>query len=167
MSASQTTLAPGAPDASHDLNRLLSLTRGQWCPTVLVIEDHEKVADFLRRALAQMKILAMVSHDGETGLKMASVMRFDFVILDILLPGKNGFEVFRALRNLPLMRDVPIMFLTCLSDKDSMAKGKELGAAHYLCKPFELAEFQGHVERILREEAERQAKAQGGRFDGR
>ncbi len=96
-----------------------------------------------------MHILAMVSHDGETGLKMASVMHFDFVILDILLPGRNGFEVFRALRNLPTTRDVPIMFVTGLTDEASKAKGKELGAAHYLCKPFELAVFQTQVERIL------------------
>lgn len=148
------------------LAQLLTLTRGSWRPTVLIIEDHHEVADWLRRALAQMRIQAMVSHDGEAGLRMASVMRFDFVILDVLLPGKNGFEVFQALRNQPTTREVPIMVVTCLNDKASLARGRQLGAAHYLCKPFELTEFQAHVERILHAEMERQSRKESGRFTG-
>jgi len=167
MSASSKIDQPGAGGSSAALEQLLALTRGAWRPTVLIIEDHAEIADCLCRMLAHMRIQAMVSRDGETGLKMASVMRFDCVILDILLPGKNGFDVFRELRNLPLMREVPIMFVSCLTDKASMATSRQLGAAHYLCKPFELAEFQQHVERILNAELERQSRAQEGRFPGR
>ncbi len=158
---------PTAPASQPDLLAgLLTLTRSRWRPAVLIVEDHAEVADCLRRALAQMGVQALISHDGETALKMAAVMHFDFVILDILLPGQDGFAVFRGLRNLPTTRDVPIMFVTCVTDEEAQAKGRALGAAHYLCKPFELAEFQHHAERILSAEADRRAKAETRRMPG-
>lgn len=164
-----TTRSPDAPQPGGEpeiLTRLLALTRGRWRPSVLIVEDHAEVADSLRRALAQMGAQAVVSHDGETSLKMAEVMHFDLVILDVLLPGQNGFEVFLGLRHRPTTRDVPIMLVTCVTDEASQARGRELGAAHYLCKPFELAEFQSQVERILRAEAERRTAEGDQRFLG-
>lgn len=167
MAAFRSPDSANAGDDSATLARLLSLTRGRWRPAGLIVEDHDEVADCMRRALAQMGVQALVSHDGEMALKMASVMHFDFVVLDILLPGQNGFEVFRALRNLPTTHDVPIMFVTCVTDEASQAMGRELGAVHYLCKPFELPEFQRHMGRILSAEAERRAKAEAGRSSTR
>jgi two-component system copper resistance phosphate regulon response regulator CusR len=166
MSASTGSLTAGSAEAAEAPVRRLARAQEKWQPTVLIVEDHREVAESLRQALAKMKILGIVSPNGETALRMAGLMHFDLVILDILLPGKNGFEVFTAMRELPLMRDVPIMVLTCLTDETSKARGKALGAVHYLCKPFELPEFQVHVERILSAEAERQAQAQAIRPTG-
>lgn len=167
MSASSNPSSPKPSEDTAALSRLLALTQGRWRPTVLIVEDHPEVADCMRWALLQMQVQSLVSQDGEMAMKMAAVMHFDFVILDVLLPGQNGFEVFQALRNLPTTRDVPIMFVTCVTDTVSLARGRALGAAHYLCKPFELAEFQQQVQRILSAEAERQGKAQAGRIAGR
>lgn len=162
VSPSQDSASAG--DQTDTLARLLSLTHGRWRPTALIVEDHPEVADGLRRVLLQMQVQALVSPDGETAVKMATVMHFDFVILDILLPGQDGFEVFHALRNLPTTVDAPVMFVTCVTDEASQAKGRAMGAAHYLCKPFELAEFQSHFGRILGAEAQRRANTEPGRF---
>ncbi len=118
-------------------------------PFVLVIEDHPEVAECMRCALEQMRAFSMISHDGETGLKMTRVMNFDLIILDILMPGMNGLEVCQAIRQTPAGRDVPVMFVSCVTNPEAQAQAAALGAAHYLCKPFELAEFQTQVERIL------------------
>lgn len=166
MSASKNSGSASLADKPNILAGLLSLTGGQWRPAALIVEDHPEVADCMRRALLRLNVQALVSPDGETALRMAAVMQFDFVLLDVLLPGQNGFEVFAGLRNLPTTRDVPIMFVTCVTDDASQARGRAMGAAHYLCKPFELVEFQGHVERILGAEAERRAKAQVERLPG-
>jgi DNA-binding response OmpR family regulator len=163
MSASKNTDSSSAGNKPDSLARLLSLTQGRWRPAALIVEDHSEVADCMQRALLQLQVQALVSPDGETALKMAAVMHFDFVILDVLLPGQNGFEVYAALRNLPTTHDVPIMFVTCVTDDFSQAKGLAMGAAHYLCKPFEVVEFQGHVERILSAEGRRRASIQDGR----
>jgi DNA-binding response OmpR family regulator len=164
MSDSLNPDSANAGDQPETLARLLSLTHGRWRPTALIVEDHPDVADGLRRVLLQMQVQSLVSPDGELAVKMAKVIHFDFVILDILLPGQDGFEVFHALRNLPTTIAAPVMFVTCVTDEASQAKGRDLGAAHYLCKPFELAEFQSHFGRILRAEAQRRANTEAGRF---
>lgn len=120
----------------------------------LIIEDHPDVAEAMRCALEQMRIHAMIAHDGETGLQIAAVMHFDLVLLDILMPRMNGFEVCRALRKLPGLHDLPVMFVSCPTDSEAQTEAAGLGATHYLCKPFELFELQAQVERILSAEAQ-------------
>lgn len=127
-------------------------------PYVLVIEDHPEAAECMRCALEQLRVFSMISHDGETGLKMAGVMHFNLIILDVLMPGMNGFDVCRAIRKTPALRDVPVMFVTCVTSREAQEQAAGLGAAHYLCKPFDLIEFQTQVERILADEGKRQAK---------
>lgn len=133
----------------RDAARAPGLPQGCRHLSVLLVEDHRETAETLRCALEQMRVHAVVSHDGETALKMATAMRFSLVILDILLPGINGFETCRALQNLPTMRAVPVLFVSCVTTLEAQAQGVALGAAHYLCKPFGLPEFQAQVERIL------------------
>lgn len=129
-------------------------------PHVLVVEDHAEVAECMRCALEQMRAFSMVSHDAEAGLKMAGAVNFDLIILDVLMPGMNGFELCRAIRKTPEGRDVPVMFVSCVTSPEAQAQAAELGAVHYLCKPFELVEFQTQVERILTEIAKSKPKPQ-------
>ena len=75
---------------------------GRPRPSVLIVEDHAEVASYLRRALEQLQAFTEVSAEGETAVTMAEMMHFDLIILDILLPGMNGFEVFRAIRRMVL-----------------------------------------------------------------
>lgn len=144
-----------APDSSAIQ---LPLTQRGTRPSVLIVEDHREVRESLRAALEQMRIYAAAAHDGETALKIAQAMRFDLVILDVLLPGMNGFEVSRALRELPQLRAVPILFATCVTGAEAQALGAKLGA-HYLCKPFGLPELQARVEQILIGEAQGKQQA--------
>ena len=118
-------------------------------PYVLVVEDHPEVAECMRCALEQLRFFTMIAHDGEIGLKMAGVLNFDLIILDVLMPRMNGFEVCQAIRMTPKGRDVPVMFVSCVTGPEAQAQAAAMGAAHYLCKPFELQEFKTQVERIL------------------
>lgn len=127
-------------------------------PHVLVVEDDTGVAECMRCALEQMRVFTMISHDGVTGLKMAGAMNFDLIILDVLMPRMNGLELCRAIRKTPTGRDVPMMFVSCVTSPEVQAQAAALGAVHYLCKPFELAEFQTQVERILTAPAKGQPK---------
>lgn len=165
MSAASKPIPGGSAGTPGSSTLLQSLPEGYTHPSVLIIEDHREVAESLRRVLEQMRVYAVVSPDGEAALKMAAAMRFSLVILDVLLPRMNGFEICRALRNLPNMRDVPVLFASCVTSPAAQAEGAALGAAHYLCKPFKLVEFQTQVERILIADAQRQARAQDGRFN--
>lgn len=117
--------------------------------SVLVVEDHAEVAECMRCALDQMRVYSAICHEGETALKMAEVMHFDLIILDILLPRMNGLEVCRTIRKTPHLRAVPVMFVSCVTGLETQAEAALLGAVHFLCKPFELVEFQTQVERIL------------------
>lgn len=119
-------------------------------PSVLIVEDHAEVASYLRRALEQLQATAEVSPEGETAVTMAELMHFDLIILDILLPGMNGFEVFRTIRQSPHLRDVPVIIVSAVTAPESQAEAARLGAAYYFCKPFELVDFQAQVKRVLR-----------------
>lgn len=145
-----------APDS---LAFQLPLTQGYRHLAALLVEDHCETSETLHCALEQMRIYAVVAHDGETALKIAGAMRFNLVILDVLLPCINGFETCRALRNLPEVRDVPVLFMGATSAAQS--RSAALGT-HYLCKPFGLPEFQARVEQILIAETQRQAREQDG-----
>lgn len=147
---------PAAPSASATPipSPLLATNRSRFY--ALIIEDHPDVAEAMRCALEKMHVHAMIAHDGATGLQIAAVMHFDLVLLDILMPRMNGFEVCRSLRKLPGLHDLPVMFVSCVTDPEAQKEAAGLGAAHYLCKPFELFELKAHVERILSAEAKRQ-----------
>ena len=146
--------SPGVPSAT-EAPALSRLPTSPSRPYVLVIEDHPEAAECMRCALEQLRVYSMISHDGETGLKMAGVMHFNLIILDVLMPGMNGFEVCRAIRKAPALRDVPVMFVTCVTSPEAQEQAAGLGAAHYLCKPFDLVDFQTQVQRILTDEGKR------------
>lgn len=119
-------------------------------PFALVVEDHHEVAESLRRVLEKMGVVAVVAQDGEAALKVMNTQHFDLIVVDILLPRVNGLEVMRAIRLLSHLREVPVIVISCVTDAEAQAQAAAMGAVHYLCKPFEMFEFQAQVERILK-----------------
>lgn len=114
---------------------------------VLVIEDEQKIADFIRRGLTYEGFHVEVCADGETGLKAARDNPPDLVILDVMLPGLDGFEVCRRLR---AGGSVPILMLTAKDSVADRVKGLDSGADDYVVKPFAFEELIARVRALLR-----------------
>ena len=115
---------------------------------VLLIEDERKVASFIARALREHAYAVDVAETGERGLEMARTAAYDVILLDLRLPGMNGLEVCRTLRegNLP----TPILMLTARSLVEQRVEGLDAGADDYLTKPFSLDELQARVRALVR-----------------
>jgi two-component system, OmpR family, copper resistance phosphate regulon response regulator CusR len=115
---------------------------------VLVIEDEKKTAAFLAKGLREAGFGVDLAHDGETGLKVARTAKFDLLVVDVMLPKKDGWEVVAALRRDGIR--TPILFLTARDSVRDRVKGLELGADDYLVKPFAFSELLARVRSVLR-----------------
>ena len=116
----------------------------------LIIEDETHLADGLRFNLEAEGYEAVTAVDGESGLNLAAAGGFDTIVLDVMLPGIDGFEVARALR---ARHDfTPILMLTALGRPDDVIRGFESGADDYLPKPFDLNVFIARIKGLLRRE---------------
>ena len=118
--------------------------------TILVIEDEEDVADLIRYHLKKAKLKVLASGDGAEGLQLAVEERPDAIILDIMLPRLNGFEVTKKLRADARTAAIPLLILSAKGETDSRIKGLELGADDYLPKPFSPRELVLRIEALLR-----------------
>jgi len=115
---------------------------------ILVVEDEKKVASFLRRGLEAEHHEVDVAHDGDAGLARALATEYDLLILDVMLPRRDGLEVVRELRK--QSRRMPILVLTARATLPDKVTGLDVGADDYLTKPFEFAEFLARVRALLR-----------------
>jgi heavy metal response regulator len=115
---------------------------------ILLVEDEQKVASFIRSALEEQSHAVDVSHDGEEGYDLAASTDYDLVILDIMLPKVDGFQVLRKLRS--RKPALPVLVLTARGSIDDRVRGLDLGADDYLVKPFALAELTARVRALLR-----------------
>jgi two-component system, OmpR family, alkaline phosphatase synthesis response regulator PhoP len=125
--------------------------------TILVIEDDPSITMGLELNLRAEGYQVMLAHDGEEGLAKARTEDVDLLILDVMLPRLNGFEVLRVLRGEG--REIPVLMLSARGAEMDKVMGLELGAEDYVTKPFGLAELLARVRAILR----REGKARGGR----
>ncbi|HEX9077653.1 MAG TPA: response regulator transcription factor [Anaerolineae bacterium] len=114
---------------------------------ILIIEDEQRIADFLRRGLTYEGFQVELRADGESGLKAARDNPPDLVILDVMLPGLDGFEVCRRLR---AGGTVPILMLTAKDSVADRVKGLDSGADDYVVKPFAFEELMARVRALLR-----------------
>ena len=126
--------------------------------TVLVVEDEENLTEALRYNLQKEGYSVTVAADGDQGLHLARQLDPDLVILDIMLPKVDGFEVCRALRR---YSDVPILMLTARAEEVDRVVGLELGADDYVVKPFSMRELMARVRAMLRRSRE-DARLDGG-----
>lgn len=121
---------------------------------ILVIEDEKKTAAFLAKGLREAGFHVDVAIDGESGLKQARAIKFDLLIVDIMLPRKDGWEVVAELRRDELR--TPILFLTARDSIRDRVKGLELGADDYLVKPFAFPELLARIRSVLRRAPQQQ-----------
>jgi DNA-binding response OmpR family regulator len=115
---------------------------------ILVVEDDKKVASFLEKGLREEGYSVDVAHDGEDGLMKAHVHDYDLLLLDVMLPGKTGFEIVRELRTRE--NAVPVLMLTARDAQDDVVMGLDAGADDYLTKPFGFGELLARVRALLR-----------------
>jgi sigma-B regulation protein RsbU (phosphoserine phosphatase) len=119
---------------------------------VLIVDDVKANVDMLLEALRGDFKLS-VALDGEAALRAVERNAPDLVLLDIMMPGIDGYEVCRRLRADPATREIPVMFLSSLEDVKDKARGFELGANDYLTKPFEILEVKARVRSLLKAKA--------------
>lgn len=115
---------------------------------ILLVEDEVNVVSFIKKGLTEENFEVSVALSGETGLEMALANSYDLIILDIMLPGKNGLDVCKELRNQQIQ--TPILFLTALNTSDNVALGLNSGGDDYLAKPFKFIEFLARINALLR-----------------
>jgi two-component system response regulator RpaA len=118
--------------------------------TILVIDDDELVSRTLQRTLKLYDYQVMVANSGPEGLQLARRHRPDLFILDIMMPGMDGYQVCRQIRGDPLLADLPVLFLTAKGKDEDKIEGFRAGADDYLSKPFNMEELQLRVKAILR-----------------
>ncbi|WP_349929776.1 heavy metal response regulator transcription factor (plasmid) [Acinetobacter sp. A1-4-2] len=114
---------------------------------ILIIEDETKIAEFLAKGLNESGYLASIAHDGLTALRLFEEKNFDLVILDVMLPEIDGWQVLKTLRT---FSKIPVLMLTAKDHVLDRVKGLELGADDYLIKPFSYIELLARVKSLLR-----------------
>ena len=116
----------------------------------LLIDDDARLGALVTEYLGRHQIDVTVAGDGERGLSVLRKGRFDVVLLDVMLPGADGFEVCRRLRAAPELAAVPVIMLTARGDDVDKIVGLELGADDYLAKPFNPRELLARIHAVLR-----------------
>ena len=115
---------------------------------VLIVEDELKTGDFLRQGLTEAGFVADLARTGTDGLHLALTGDYDLLVLDVMLPGLNGWQLLESLRRSG--NALPVLFLTARDQVEDRVKGLELGADDYLVKPFAFSEFLARVRTLLR-----------------
>jgi len=115
---------------------------------VLLVEDDKGVSRFIKKGLKESGYVVDTAFDGEEGLHLSLSQTYDLIILDILLPEINGYEVLRSIREKGVM--TPVICLTAKDEKEDIVKGLELGADDYLVKPFSFTELLARIKAVLR-----------------
>jgi len=142
------------PDKRPPVNRALTPGFGrpenEAKPHILVVDDERVMRDLLEKSLLRLGYDVTAVENGEKALDLLEITRFDLVMLDVVMPGMDGFEVCRELRR---HSDVPVVMLTALNRPDDIVLGLELGADNYITKPFHFKEVEAQIRAILRRTA--------------
>ncbi len=118
---------------------------------ILVIEDEPRLAEFVRQGLAQAGHVADGADNGATGFEMAAATPYDAILLDLMLPGQNGLDVLRNLREFGLT--TPVLIVSALSGTEHVIRGLDAGAVDYLRKPFAFDELLVRLRAVQRKAA--------------
>jgi len=123
---------------------------------ILIIEDDEKIVNFLQKGLKEESYVVDYSLNGDEGIYLASMNHYDLILLDIMLPIKDGIEVCKTLRNANIQ--TPIIMLTAKDSVEDKIKGLDIGANDYLAKPFSFSELLARIRVQLRSKDSQESK---------
>ena len=115
---------------------------------ILVVEDEPKTGDYLQQGLREAGFVVDLARDGAEGLHLALTEAYDLAVLDVMLPGIDGWQILQGIRRAG--NDMPVLFLTARDQIEDRVKGLELGADDYLVKPFAFSELLARVRTLLR-----------------
>ena len=115
---------------------------------LLIVEDEKRTAEYLRKGFAESGFVVDIAHDGEDGLHLATTGEYDLVVLDVMLPRRDGWSVLGEMRKSG--RATPVLMLTAKDAVEDRVRGLELGADDYLVKPFAFQELLARVRTVLR-----------------
>lgn len=118
-------------------------------PHVLVIDDDEASQQVLERVLRNASIACTMAPDGETAFMRCREKRPDLILLDLFLPGEDGFEILRRFKADPVLKTVPVIIFTILIRPESRRKAMEIGAADYITKPFDMRDILLRIRKFL------------------
>lgn len=110
---------------------------------ILVVEDEKRIADLLQKGLSEFGYQVVVAYDGDMGMRLIKTSGFDLIILDVILPHHNGFELAKAAKE--INSDTPVIMLTALGATDDKLDGFDAGADDYMVKPFDLRELNARI----------------------
>lgn len=117
--------------------------------TILIADDNQQIRLLVKSSLRSLDHLLLEATDGEQALDLAIEHRPDLVLLDVTMPGLDGWEVLRFMRHRPETADIPVMMLTTAAQKVDLEHGESLGCDAYLTKPFAPAELRERVQALL------------------
>ena len=123
---------------------------------VLVVEDDQKVASFIQKGLEEEGLAVDVLNDGDAAGVQAQMVDYDCVVLDLMLPGRSGFQILRDLR--PRKAELPVLILSAQTSAEARVAGLNGGADDYMGKPFILAELTARIRALLRRGKPRETK---------
>lgn len=115
---------------------------------ILVVEDEKKIAGFIQKGLEEQGFLVEVSNDGDEAYYLATTQQYDAIVLDIMLPGRDGLSILKNLRK--KKNTVPVILLTARSELEERLEGLNLGADDYLTKPFYVEEVIARIHAVTR-----------------
>ena len=113
---------------------------------ILTVEDDENIAKSIKAILSTVNYDCDICYDGNSAVDIIMNGSYDLILLDVMLPGKDGFEIIEEIRG----REIPVIFLTAKSDVSDKVRGLRSGADDYIAKPFEAIELLARVEAVLR-----------------
>ena len=117
---------------------------------ILIVEDEKNIVDILSFNLSKEGYETLEAYDGEAGLQLALEQNPDLILLDIMLPGDDGYTILEQLKSMPSVKDVPVIMVTAKEAEFDKVKGLEGGADDYITKPFGMMEFVARVKAVLR-----------------
>lgn len=115
---------------------------------ILIVEDETKTGDYLKQGLTEAGFTVDLSRDGVNGLHLALTEAYDLAVLDVMLPGTDGWQILQGIRRAG--KEMPVLFLTARDAVDDRVKGLELGADDYLVKPFAFDELLARIRSVIR-----------------
>jgi DNA-binding response OmpR family regulator len=119
--------------------------------TIVVVDDEKDILGLIEKILAFNNYSILLAKDGKELFEILDRTTPDLIILDVMMPGKDGYDICAVLKEKPETKEIPVMMLTVLADPVHIEKGKKLGVVAYLTKPFEPRELEQQIKNILSE----------------